>query len=169
MKNFLTAIAVLAVLVSCSKKEAAPASEKADSTKIVDSINAARTKINDSIRSKNHFKDFSGTHQFTHNSIKNPGSVHFEKIKGESDHYNIKGDIRSGKSYVHINGYMAVVSGKHMNFTGNISESVAESENGKLYVRQGTKTFMSKDGGKTYRLQDMINGSGFVEYIDIHF
>ncbi len=169
MKNFLSALAVSAVLVSCSKKEATPVPEKADTAKIVDSINAARTKINDSIRSKNHFKDFSGTHTFTHNSIKNPGSVHFEKIKGEADHYNIKGDIKSGKSYVHIDGFMAVVSDKHMNFTGNISESVAGSENGKPYVRRGTKTFMSKDGGKTYRLQDMVNGSGFVEYIDIHF
>lgn len=169
MKNFLTAIAVLTLLVTCSKKEIMPAPDKVDSTKIVDSINAARTKINDSIRSINHFKDFSGKHTFTHNSIKNSGSVHFEKIKGESDHYNVKGDIKSGKSYVHIDGFMAVVSDKHMNFTGNISESVAESENGKLYVRQGTKTFLSKDGGKTYRLQDMVNGSGFVEYIDIHF
>jgi hypothetical protein len=169
MKNFLTAITVLTLLVTCSKKETMPAPDKADSTKIVDSINAARTKINDSIRSINHFKDFSGTHTFTHNSIKNSGSVHFEKIKGESDHYNVKGDIKSGKSYVHIDGFMAVVSDKHMNFTGNISESVAESENGKLYVRRETKTFLSKDGGKTYRLQDMVNGSGFVEYIDIHF
>ncbi|GAA4149040.1 hypothetical protein GCM10022217_00490 [Chryseobacterium ginsenosidimutans] len=169
MKNFLTALAITVFLISCSKKEAASTSNKTDSTKIVDSINAARTKINDSIKSKNHFKDFNGSHKFTHNSIKTSGSVDFKKIDGEADHYNVTGDIKSGKSYVHIDGFMAVVSDKHMNFTGDISESVSENENGKLYVRKGTKTFMSKDGGKTYRLQDMVNGSGFVEYIDIHF
>jgi hypothetical protein len=70
---------------------------------------------------------------------------------------------------MHIQGTIKIVSDKHMNFTGSISESISENDNGKPYVRQGTKTFMSKDGGKTYRLQDMVNGSGFVDYIDIHF
>jgi len=64
---------------------------------------------------------------------------------------------------------MAVVSDKHMNFTGTISQSISGNENGKTDLRKGTKTFMSKDEGKTYRLQDMVNGSGFVDYIDIHF
>lgn len=169
MKNFLTALAISVLIVSCSKKETTPTPAQTDSTKIVDSINAARTKINDSIRSKNHFKDFSGTHKFTHNSIKGYGTVEFKKIDGEADHYNVTGDIKSGKDYLHMNGFMAVVSEKHMNFTGNISESISENDNGKPYIRKGTKTFMSKDGGKTYRLQDMVNGSGFVEYIDIHF
>lgn len=165
MKNFLTAIALTALAVSCSKKETIPASDKVDSTKIVDSINAARTKINDSIRSKNHFKDFSGTHKLTHSLMNSSGSVKFKKIDGEADHYDVSGTITSGKNPLTIKGFMATVSDKHMNFTGDISES----ENGKPYVRKGTKTFMSKDGGKTYRLQDMVNGSGFVEYIDIHF
>jgi uncharacterized protein YcfL len=61
MKNFLTAVVLAAFIVSCSKKEATSTSDKTDSTKIIDSINAARTKINDSIKSKNHFKDFSGS------------------------------------------------------------------------------------------------------------
>lgn len=169
MKNFLTALAIIALLISCSKKESNPTANKTDSTKIIDSINAARTKINDSIRSKNHFKDFSGKHKFTHNLIKKSGFIDFKKIDGEADHYNVSGDIRSGKDYVHIQGFTAIVSDKHMNFTGSISESISENENGKIYIRQGTKTFMSKDGGKTYRLQDKVNGSGFVDYIDIHF
>ncbi|MCA6069308.1 hypothetical protein JI747_019245 [Chryseobacterium sp. RG1] len=169
MKNFLATIAIAVLIVSCSKKEAIPSSAQTDSTKIIDSINAVRTKINDSIRSKNSFKDFSGNHKFTHNLINNPGTINFKKIDGERDHYNVSGDIRVGKDYVHIQGFIAVVSNKHMNFTGNVSESISENENGKLYIRQGTKTFASKDGGKTYRLQDMVNGSGFVDYIDIHF
>ncbi len=170
MKNFLIAVVLAAFVVSCSKKEATSTSDKTDSTKIIDSINAARTKINDSIKSKNHFKDFSGSHKFTHSSIKGSGTITFKKIDGEKDHYNVSGDIKSGKDYVTIHGFMAVVSEKHMNFTGGLSESISENENGKLYIRQGsTKTFLSKDAGKTYGLQDMINGSGFVEYIDIHF
>lgn len=169
MKNFLTALAVTALVISCSKKEANSVSEKIDSTKIVDSINAARTKINDSIKSKNHFKDFSGAHQLTHNSIEGSGNISFEKIEGERDHYNVSGQVKSGKNSLEIKGFMAVVSDKHMNFTGTISQSISEQENSKPYLRKGTKTFMSKDGGRTYRLQNMVNGSGFVDHIDIHF
>lgn len=169
MKNFLTALAIIALLISCSKKESNPTANKTDSTKIIDSINAARTKINDSIRSKNHFKDFSGKHKLTHNLIKTPGSVDFKKIEGEGDHYTVSGDINSGKNSVTIKGFMAVVSDKHMNFTGEITQSITENDNGKPFTRKKTTTFMSKDGGKTYRLQDKVNGSGFVDYIDIHF
>lgn len=169
MKNFLTAIAITALFISCSKKEANPVSNQMNSTKIIDSINAARTKINDSIRNKNNFKDFSGTHKFTHNLIKDPGTVDFKKIDGEGDHYDISGDIKSGENSVTIKGFMAVVSDKHMNFTGEITQSISANGNGKPYIRKKTTTFMSKDGGKTYRLQDMVNGSGFVDHIDIHF
>jgi len=169
MKNFLAAITIAVFVVSCSKKETIPTSVKTDSTKIVDSINAARTKINDSIRSKNQFKDFSGDHKFTHNLIKTAGTVNFKKIDGERDHYTVSGAIKSGKNSLEIKGFMAVVSNKHMNFTGEITQSISDNDNGKPYTRKGTKTFASKDGGKTYRLQDMVNGSGFVDYIDIHF
>ena len=169
MKNFLAAIAISVLIVSCSKKETTPTSVQTDSTKIVDSINAVRTKINDSIRNKNQFKDFSGEHKFTHNLIQNSGTVDFKKIDGERDHYTVSGNIKSGKNYVEIKGFIAVVSDKHMNFTGEITQSISENDNGKPYTRKGTKTFATKNGGKTYRLQDMVNGSGFVDYIDIHF
>lgn len=169
MKNFLATIAIAVLIVSCSKKEAIPSSVQTDSTKIVDSINAVRTKINDSIRSKNSFKDFSGDHKFTHNLIKNSGTINFKKIDGERDHYLISGNIKSGNNFVKIKGFMAIVSNKHMNFTGELTQSISDNDNGKPYTRKGTKTFASKDGGKTYRLQDMVNGSGFVDYIDIHF
>lgn len=172
MKNLIAAFSLVILITSCSKKETQPTSNKADSTKIVDSINTARTKINDSIKSlnsKNRFKDFTGSHKFTHNLIKNSGKVEFIKIEDERDHYNVSGNIKSGGNFVKIKGYMAVVTDKHMNFTGEISQSISENDNGKTYTRKGTKTFMSKDGGKTWRLQDMINGSGFVDYIDIHF
>ncbi|WP_326981134.1 hypothetical protein VUJ46_12705 [Chryseobacterium sp. MYb264] len=175
MKNFLTAIALATIIISCSKKETQSTDGKSDSTTAVDSINAARTKINDSIKAKNsinRFKDFNGEHKFTYQNDSSPkysGSVKFDKIDGERDHYTISGDIKSGKNNVTIKGFVAVVSDKHLNFTGEITQSIADNDNGKTYTRKGTKTFMSKDGGKTWRLQDMVNGSGFVDYIDIHF
>lgn len=157
------------------KKKAQKADEKADSTKITDSINAERIKINDSIKalnSKNRFKDFNGSHQFFYQNDSSPkysGSVKFIRIEDERDHYNVSGNIKSGKNSVTLKGFAKVVSPKHMNFTGEITQSISDNDNGKPYTRKGTKTFMSKDGGKTYRLQDMVNGSGFVDYIDIQY
>ncbi|MCI3938179.1 hypothetical protein MQX03_13280 [Chryseobacterium aahli] len=169
-------IAIAGILTfSCSKKESQKTPEKSDSTKITDSINAERTKINDSIKalnSKNRFRDFSGSHKFVYQNDSSPkysGSVNFTKIEGERDNYNVSGNIKSGKNSVSLKGFVQVVTAKHMNFTGEITQSISDNDNGKPYTRKGTKTFMSKDGGKTYRLQDMVNGSGFVDYIDIHF
>lgn len=175
MKNLITVLAVSALIISCSKKETQSTQKQTDSTKIIDSINAARTKINDSIKAKNsenRFKDFNGTHQFTYQNDSSPkysGTVDFKQVDGERDHYTLSGNIKSGKNSVQIKGFMAVVSDKHMNFTGEITQSISDNDNGKPYTRKGTKTFMSKDGGKTWRLQNMVNGSGFVDYIDIHF
>lgn len=169
-------IAIAGILTfSCSKKESQKTDNTSDSTKTVDSINAARTKINDSIKalnSKNRFRDFSGSHKFVYQNDSSPkysGSVNFTKIEGERDNYNVSGDIKSGNNSVVLKGFVQVVSAKHMNFTGEIIQKISDNDNGKPYKRKGTKTFMSKDGGKTYRLQDMVNGSGFVDYIDIHF
>lgn len=173
MKNLITAIAITTLVVSCSKKDTQSTPNQSDSTKIVNSINAARTKINDSIKAKNsenNFKDFSGDHKFTYqsqNSSTKTGSVNFKKM-GRDD-YDVSGSIKSGENSVIIKGSAIVVSPKHMNFTGEITQRISSDNNGKPYTRKGTKTFMSKDGGKTWRLQDMVNGSGFVDYIDIHF
>ncbi|MBW7675763.1 hypothetical protein [Chryseobacterium chendengshani] len=175
MKKTLV-IAIAGILTfSCSKKESQKADVKADSTKITDSVNAERVKTNDSIKalnSKNRFKDFNGAHQFFYQNDSSPrysGSVNFTRIEDERDHYTLSGNIKSGKNSVTLKGIMMVVSPKHMNFTGEITQSITDNDNGKLYTRKGTKTFMSKDGGKTYRLQDMVNGSGFVDYIDIQY
>ena len=173
-KTLIIAIAGF-LTFSCSKKESQKTPEKSDITKITDSINAERTKINDSIKalnSKNRFKDFSGSHKFVYQNDSSPkysGSVNFTKIEGERDNYNVSGNIKSDNNSVNLKGFVQVVTAKHMNFTGEITQSISDNDNGKPYTRKGTKTFMSKDGGKTYRLQDMVNGSGFVDYIDIHF
>ena len=163
------------ITISCSKKEPANTDRGSESTKSVESINADRIKINDSIKalnSKNRFRDFSGNHKFVYQNDSSPkysGSVNFTKIEGERDNYNVSGDIKSGKNSITLKGFVMVISSKNMNFTGEITQSISDNDNGKPYTRKGTKTFTSKDGGKTYRLQDMVNGSGFVDYIDIHF
>lgn len=160
-------LSVLLILFSCNKKEATEIHGTADSTKIIDSINAARTKINDSIRNRNHFENMSGTHTFTHSEIGGKGNAVFKKVEGNHDEYEISGEVKSGKNYAKIKGSGIRVSPKHLNFTGEISQRIQNNENGKVYTRKGTKTFLSKDGGKTWRLQDMVNSSGFVDYIDI--
>ena len=168
-KTLILAIAGI-LTISCSKNE-----NKSESSKNTDYIKAERTKRNDSINalnSKNRFKDFSGSHKFVYqndSSPKSSGTINFTKIEGERDNYTLSGDIKSGKNYVTLKGFVMVISAKSMNFTGEITQSISENDNGKPYTRKGTKTFLSKDGGKTYRLQDMVNGSGFVDYIDIHF
>ncbi|CAD7808916.1 hypothetical protein CHRY9390_01910 [Chryseobacterium aquaeductus] len=175
MKKTL-AIAIIGIFAfSCSKKESQKTKNKRDSTKIVDSMNAERIKINDSIKSinnENRFKNFSGSHKLTYqndSSARISGSVNFTKIEGERDNYTVSGNIKSGENSVTLKGFVMVVTAKHMNFTGEITQRISDNDSGKPYTRKGTKTFMSKDGGKTYRLQDMVNGSGFVDHIDIHF
>ena len=162
MKNIFF-LSVFIVAFSCNKNN----HSQTDSTKIIDSINAARTKINDSIRNRNHFENMTGTHIFTHNGISEKGTVIFKKVKDNNDEYEISGEIKSGKNYAKINGLGIRVSPKHFNFTGEITQSIQDYDNGKIYIRKGTKTFLSKDGGKSWRLQDMVNSSGFADYIDI--
>jgi len=160
-------ISVFFLLFACNKKETQQSHASTDSIKIVDSINALRTKINDSIRNRNHFELMTGTHTFTHSEISGKGSVVFKKVEENNDEYEISGEIKSGKNYAKIQGSGIRVSSKHLNFSGEISQSIQNNDNGKMYIRKGTKTFLSKDGGKTWRLQDMVNSSGFVDYIDI--
>jgi len=175
MKNIFILFGIAILSFSCSKKETTSTDKKTDSIKIVDSMNAATTKINDSIKalnSKNRFRDFNGSHKFIYQNDSSPkysGTIDFKKIEGERDNYNVSGSIKSGNNSIDIKGFVQVVSAKHMNFTGEITQKISSNDNGKPYTREGTKTFASKDGGKTYRLQDMVNGSGFVDYIDIQY
>lgn len=170
MKNIVGILLSSILVFSCTKKASENAHSKSNQEMVTDSINAARTKINDSIKilnDKNRFKDFSGEHQISHNLINNKGSIVFKKIG--RDEYDIPGEVKSGKDQIKIAGTGILVSKKHLNFTGTITQNIAQNDNGKSYTRKGTKTFLSKDGGKTWRLQDMVNSSGFIDYIDITF
>lgn len=168
MKKYLFIFCMIS-LISCSKKGSEITGTKSDSTKIIESINIIRTKINDSIKIRNErniFRDLSGSHKFTHNGIDNAGNVHFKKIG--RDLYQISGGAKSGKNYVKIEGELKMVSEEFLNFDGKITQSIQENDNGKTDLRTKKTTFAKKGKNKFWRLQNMQNSSGFVDYIDIY-
>ncbi|MGZ5192821.1 MAG: hypothetical protein ACXWVV_02660 [Kaistella sp.] len=166
-KIFVIASGIL--LFSCSKKESEFSQTKSDSAKIIESINVVRTKINDSIRLKNDkniYADLSGTHslKFTSEGVSmSSGKVIFEKTG--RDLYQISGTAQSGKNTLSIEGNIKRVSEKHLNFEGKIVQNI----NGNIFTRTKKTTFFDEGKGDFWRLQDKINGSGFVDYIDIYF
>ena len=166
-KNILILCSIL--LFSCSKKEGESINTQSDSTKIIDSINAVRRQINDSINlknEKNRFSDLSGDHQlkFSSDAI-SPllGSAKFEKVG--RDEYSVSGKAVSGKNTLTIEGKISRVSDKHLNFEGKINQNIQ----GEKYTRTKKTTFFDEGKGKFWRLQDKVNSSGFVDYIDIYF
>lgn len=166
-KNILILCSIL--LFSCSKKEGESINTKSDSSKIVDSLNAVRSQINDSIKLKNEqnrFSDLSGDHQlkFSSDAISSiTGSAKFEKIG--RDEYSVSGKAASGKNTLTIEGKISRVSDKHLNFEGKINQNIQ----GEKYTRTKKTTFFDEGKGKFWRLQDKVNSSGFVDYIDIYF
>ena len=168
MKKYLLGISILIFAASCNKKKETNLVEnKIDSTKIIDSINQERAKINDSIRSKNRFTLLTGNYVLTHDMISGKGNISFSKVDGNHDEYKVVGNLQSGKNYLKINGIALRVSEKHFNLTGNITQSIQENDNGKVYTRSSTKTFMTRNGGKTWALQDKPNPTGFIDKIEI--
>jgi len=156
------------MLLSCNKDAGTSNKIKSDSAKIIDSINAARAKYNDSIKilnSKNHFRDLSGNHQFTHSSVSKNGSVNFKNIG--RDLYTVSGRAESGKNYVKIEGEIKMVSEEFLNFTGKITQSIQENDGGKTDIRTKKTSFAKKGNARFWRLQNKINSSGFTDNIDI--
>jgi len=157
-------ILTLLLIISCKKTEETN-SPKVDSTKIIDSINVARTKINDSILASRAFKDLSGTHSLTHDMIAGNGKISFTKTS--QDEYKIFGENRAGKNFVDIEGIARMTSPKNLKFEGKITQSISDYNDGKLDVRNGTKNFSTKDGGKTFKLHESVNQAGFADDIII--
>lgn len=165
-KTFL--LLTLVILFSCNKEGRNSKKMVIDSAKIIDSINLVRTKYNDSIKiisTKNVLRDLSGKHVFTHNSIPNKGSVVFKNIG--RDLYEVSGSAASGKNYVKIEGEIKMVSEEFLNFTGKITQSISENDQGKIDVRTKKASFAKQGNAKYWRLQNRLNSSGFVDYIDI--
>ena len=167
MKKFILLSSAI-FLFSCSKKESGFSQTISDSTKIIESLNLERTKINDSIRLKNNrniFADLSGTHSLKFSSDEGTinGKIKFEKTG--RDLYKVSGSGKSGQNIINIEGTINRVSGRHLNFEGKIIQNI----NGTTFTRTKKTTFLDEGKGSYWRLQDKINGSGFVEYIDIYF
>lgn len=158
-----------AITIIACNKTADNSSRKIDSTKIIDSMNILIQKHNDSIRAlntKNHFDDLSGSHKLTFSADDGTtlsGTVNFIKII--SDGYEVKGIAKSGNNSLIINGKADRVTKKHINFYGEIKQTI----NGKTESKNTSNTFRDEGKGKFFRLQQKINSEGFVDYIDIHY
>ena len=167
MKKFILLSSAI-FLFSCSKKESGFSQTISDSTKIIESLNLERTKINERIRLKNNnniFEDLSGTHSLKFSSDEGTinGKINFEKTG--RDLYKVSGSGKSAQNIINIEGTINRVSGRHLNFEGKIIQNI----NGTTFTRTKKTTFLDEGKGSYWRLQDKINGSGFVEYIDIYF
>ncbi|MGA9212058.1 hypothetical protein [Kaistella sp.] len=157
------------LFLSCSKKENASTNDISLEAKRIESINIERQKLNDSITIRNQqniFKDLSGKHQLKFSSDETSsfwGTANFEKTGRDS--YALSGNAQSGKNTLEIKGTVKKVSEKHLNFEGKITQKI----NGIVFKRTKNTTFFDEGKGKFWRLQNKVNGSGFVDYIDIYF
>lgn len=168
MKQIVLLISAIALL-SCSKKEFENPKTISAEAKRIDSINLERQKLNDSIAVRNQqniWKDLSGKHDLRYSSNESSsfsGTANFEKTG--RDLYTVTGSAKSDKNTLNIKGTIKRVSEKHLNFEGEITQKI----NGTTFKRTQKTTFFNEGKGKFWRLQNKINGSGFVDYIDIYF
>ncbi|QIG88336.1 hypothetical protein G6R40_01105 [Chryseobacterium sp. POL2] len=165
MKKLVSFLALVAI-IACKKTDETT-HKKTDSLEIIDSINAVRQKINDSILSHNRYKDLEGEHVLTHNMIKGQGKISFKKIG--KDQYKMDGFQESGKNYIKIKGTGEMISKNNLRFHGRIEQRIQDFENGMLDVRSGKKIFYTKDDGKSFKLHDAVNQAGFPDQIYIKF
>lgn len=147
-------------LISCKKNSVSKNSETKTElmNKIIAKKNDSITKLNN----QNIYSGWSGKHKLTHNSIKKSGEISFEKIG--RDEYKVSGSINSGQNTLKINGNITQVSENYMNLTGEIIQNI--KQDGPTFTRKENNTF--KKQGKFWRLQNKVNGAGFVDYIDIY-
>lgn len=158
-----------AMLLSCSKKELDYDNETSLENRKIESINVERKKLNDSIAIRNQrnvLRDLSGKHQLKFSSDETSGfsgTVNFENTG--RDLYTLTGNAKSGNNTLKIEGTVKRVSVKHLNFEGEITQKI----NGVIYKRTKPTTFSNEGKGNFWRLQNKVNGSGFVDYIDIYY
>lgn len=168
MKKTILLTAGLSI-ISCSQKETENTATTSAENKKIESLNIERQKLNDSIAIRNQqniLKDISGPHQLKFSSDETSvfsGTVNFEN-KGR-DLYEISGAAKSGNNSVELKGTVKKVTEKHLNFDGEITQKI----NGTFYKRTKKTTFSDEGKGNFWRLQNKINPSGFVDYVDIYF
>lgn len=156
-------------ILSCSKDKNEGVTEVSAEAKKIESINVERQILNERTAIKNQqniFNDLSGSHKlhFSSDEISGfSGTADFEKTG--RDLYTLSGVAISGKNTLEIKGIIKKVSEKHLNFEGEITQKI----NGTVYKRTKPTTFFEEGKGKFWRLQNKVNGSGFVDYVDIYF
>lgn len=81
-----------------------------------------------------------------------------------------RGDDSHIGDYLKIDGTVRIVSALELEFTGTIRTKIWHINNGEEVVREGTFTFLSTQGRKYWRLQQMKNPADeCTDYIDIYF
>lgn len=81
-----------------------------------------------------------------------------------------RGDDSHIGDYLKIDGTIRIVSALELEFTGTIRTKIYHINNGDEVVREGTFTFLSTQGRKYWRLQQMENPvDECVDYVDIYF
>ena len=97
------------------------------------------------------------------------GSVDFVPIG--FDRYAVLGrqDGPDG-DYVSIDGVMTRISEVELRFDGVVEVRVGFTNDGRVCVREGPLTFLSTQGRRFWRMQDLLNCDGIVtDYVDIYF
>lgn len=110
--------------------------------------------------------DLSGKHGITLHwlSWDKPGTVNFRKTG--ADTYSVSGKQSIKGEYVTIEGKMKQVSEKELQFEGTVI--TFNDLDGKC-VKTGPQIFLSTKGRKYWRMQNMENCNGAVDYVDIYF
>ena len=81
-----------------------------------------------------------------------------------------RGDDSHIGDYLKIDGMVRIISELELEFTGTIRTKIYHINNGDEVVREGTFTFLSTQGRKYWRLQQMKNPADeCTDYIDIYF
>lgn len=81
-----------------------------------------------------------------------------------------RGDDSRIGDYLKIDGTVRIVSALELEFTGTIRTKIYHINNGEEVVRDGTFTFLSTQGRKYWRLQQMQNpADDCTDYVDIYF
>lgn len=81
-----------------------------------------------------------------------------------------RGDDSHIGDYLKIDGTVRIVSALELEFTGTIRTKIYHINRGEEVLREGTFTFLSTNGRKYWRLQQMKNPADeCTDYIDIYF
>lgn len=81
-----------------------------------------------------------------------------------------RGDDSHIGDYLKIDGTVRIVSALELEFTGTIRTKIYHINGGEEVLREGTFTFLSTNGRKYWRLQQMQNPADeCTDYVDIYF